>query len=146
MYNSALNFQGRGQNIAILHLSCRTSDLQFSLVLQTKHLSFKGVCNKEHKGVIQDECFMKNYSSFLDFTGNYERMSGIFVPCRTFVKSVLQVFFLFLSQNMFLVLKKPVSMRRFFLAPNEHPKHMLKIYGEENIYNFTLKFFVYLNL
>ena len=24
----------------------------------------------------------KNYSSFLDFTRNYERMSGIFVPCR----------------------------------------------------------------
>ena len=45
------------------------------------HLSFKSVCNKEHKGVIwlprvilpkalvlQDECFGKNYSSYLDFT------------------------------------------------------------------------------
>ena len=28
-----------------------------------------------------DECFGKNYSSFLDFIRNYERMSGIFVPC-----------------------------------------------------------------
>ena len=30
--------------------------------------------------VLQDECFGKNYSSFLDFTHNYERKSGIFVP------------------------------------------------------------------
>ena len=58
------------------------------------HLSFKSACNKEDKGVIwlpqiilckalvlQDECFWKNYLSFLDFTLNYEWMSGIFVPC-----------------------------------------------------------------
>ena len=60
------------------------------------HLSFKSVCNTEHKGVIcnmtssiilpialvlQDDCFGNNYSSFLDFTPNYERTSGIFVPC-----------------------------------------------------------------
>ena len=38
------------KNISILHLSCRTSDLQFSLVL-----SFKSVCNKEHNG---DTCYM----------------------------------------------------------------------------------------
>ena len=59
-------------------------------------MSFKIVCNKEHKGVIckmtsrvflpkalvlQDECFGTIYSSFLDFTCNYERTSGIFVPC-----------------------------------------------------------------
>ena len=59
------------------------------------HLSFKSVCNKENKGlicymtsssnsfqsiVLQDECFGKNYLSFLDFTRNYERASGIFVP------------------------------------------------------------------
>ena len=31
--------------------------------------------------VLQDECFGKNYSSILDFTRNYERTSGIFVPC-----------------------------------------------------------------
>ena len=30
--------------------------------------------------VLQDECFGKNYSSFLDFTRNYKRTSGIFVP------------------------------------------------------------------
>ena len=51
------------------------------------HLSFKSVCNKEHKRVI---CNMtsssnssqigKNYLPFLDFTRNYERTSGIFVP------------------------------------------------------------------
>ena len=70
------------------------------------HLSFKSVCNKEHKRVIcnmtsssnssqstrprvilpkalvlKDECSGKNYSSFLDFPRNYERTSGIFVPC-----------------------------------------------------------------
>ena len=28
------------------------SDLQFSLILQTHSLSFKRICNKEHKGVI----------------------------------------------------------------------------------------------
>ena len=28
-----------------------------------------------------NECFEKNYSSFLDFTCNYKRTSGIFVPC-----------------------------------------------------------------
>ena len=59
------------------------------------HLSFKSTCNKDHKGVyviwlpqeilpkalvLQDECFGKNYSSFLDFTSNYKRTSGIFVP------------------------------------------------------------------
>ena len=72
------------------------------------HLSCKSVSNKEHKGVtcnttsssyssestrptlpqvilpkalvLQNECFGKNYSSFLDFTLNYERTSGIFVP------------------------------------------------------------------
>ena len=32
------------------------------------------------KGPVQDERFGKNYSSFLDFTRNYERMSRIFVP------------------------------------------------------------------
>ena len=40
------------KNISILHLSCRTSDLKFSLILQTHALVFKNVCNKEHKGVI----------------------------------------------------------------------------------------------
>ena len=63
------------------------------------HLSFKRVCNKKHKGVIcnttsltyssqstrpvQDKCFRKNYASFLDFICNYERTSGIFVPCKS---------------------------------------------------------------
>ena len=30
--------------------------------------------------ILQDECVGKNYSSFLDFTRNYERTSGIFAP------------------------------------------------------------------
>ena len=40
------------------------------------------------------------------------------------------------------VLKRTVSMRRFFRAP----KTYVKIDGKENIYNFTLKSFVYLNM
>ena len=42
------------------------------------NLSFISVCNKEHVGVITSS---QNHSSFLDFTRNYEGMSGIFVPC-----------------------------------------------------------------
>ena len=62
------------------------------------HMSFKSVCNKEQKTVICNMSSMsssqstrpigrvlgrvlwKNYSSFLDFTRNYEWTSGIFVP------------------------------------------------------------------
>ena len=40
------------------------------------------------------------------------------------------------------VLKRTVSMRRFFWAPKTYAKN----FGWENIYNFMLKFFVYLNL
>ena len=40
------------------------------------------------------------------------------------------------------VLKRTVSMRRFFWAPKTYSKS----YGKENICNFTLKSFVYLNL
>ena len=40
------------------------------------------------------------------------------------------------------VLKRPVSKRRFFLAP----KTYVQTDGLENIYNFMLKNVVYLNL
>ena len=40
------------------------------------------------------------------------------------------------------VLKRTVSMRRFFCATSTYAKS----YGEGNIYNFALIFFVYLNL
>ena len=40
------------------------------------------------------------------------------------------------------VLKRTVSMRRFFWAPKSYAKN----YGLENIYNFMLNIFVYLNL
>ena len=40
------------------------------------------------------------------------------------------------------ILKRTVSMRQFFWAP----KTYVKIEGKENIYNFTLKIFVNLNL
>ena len=40
------------------------------------------------------------------------------------------------------VLNRTVSIRRFFGAPKAYAKN----YGLENIYNFTLKMFVYLNL
>ena len=38
------------KNISILHLPCRTSDLQFPLVRQTHALVLKIVCNKEGGG------------------------------------------------------------------------------------------------
>ena len=68
----------------------------FHVSCKHMHLSFKSVCNKEHKGVkcnMTSSCNSSqsthptvrvlgmNYSSFLDFTCNYERMSGIFVTC-----------------------------------------------------------------
>ena len=86
----------------------------FHLSCKHMHLPFKSVCNKEHKGVIWnmtsssnssqalvqlEECFVKNYSSFLDFTHNYERTSGIFVPWsgRSWTKlfDTLMVFLIF---------------------------------------------------
>ena len=42
------------------------------------------------------------------------------------------------------VLKRTVSMRRFFWAPKTYM--YVKTDGQENIYNFTLKIFVYLSL
>ena len=83
------------------YCTCPAGRVTYYFHSSCKHmrLSFKNVCNKEHKGVIcnttslsyssqsthpvlilQDECFGKNYSSFLDFTCSYERTSGIFVP------------------------------------------------------------------
>ena len=53
-----------------------------------------------------------------------------------------KLMFLFLNQNMLWVLKRTVSLRRFFWAPEKY----VKTDGLENIYNFTLKNFVYLNL
>ena len=40
------------------------------------------------------------------------------------------------------VLKRTVSMRRFFWAPKTYAQNN----GQENIYNLMLMFFVYLNL
>ena len=119
------------------YCTCPTGRVTYNFHLSCKHmhLSFKSICNKEHKVVIcymtykvpyiaakmiftqsvsslhhiyrqdftvktqkmilvsphprlilpealflQDECFGKNYLSFLDFTRNYERTSGTFVP------------------------------------------------------------------
>ena len=45
-------------------------------------------------------------------------------------------------KHMLLVLKRTVSMKRFFWAPTIYAKNHRK----ENIYNFTLNFFNYLNL
>ena len=63
---------------------------------------------------------------------------------RPLVKSAYQKNNFLISQpkHMLWVLKRTVSMRRFFWAPLSYAK----IYGLENIYNFTLKIFVYLNL
>ena len=76
----------------------------FHLSCKHMHLSFKSVCNKNTRElyviwlprvilpkalVLQVECFWKNYSSFVDFTRNYERTSGIFVPWRQYISSLL---------------------------------------------------------
>ena len=52
-----------------------------------------------------------------------------------------KLIFLIYNQNMLWVLKRIVSMRRFFWAPKTYALN----HGLENIYNFTLKNFVYLN-
>ena len=77
------------------------------------HLSFKSICNKEHKGVI---CNMtsssnssqstrpgKNYWSFVEFTRNYEQTSGIFVPWGTqnMFKLMYKTILLFYAQFLF---------------------------------------------
>ena len=70
-------------------------------------------------------------------------------PCfwmdhRTLVKSGYPKTNFLISQpkHMLWVLKRTVAMRRFFWAP----KTYVKTDGQENIYNFMLKNFVYLNL
>ena len=76
------------------YCTCPAGQVTYNFHLSCKHmhLSFKSVFNKEHNGVICNmtsssnssqstrPVFGKNYSSFLDFTRNYERTSGIFVP------------------------------------------------------------------
>ena len=81
----------------IQYCTCPARRVTYSFHSSCKHvhLSFKSVCNKEHKGVIWNltsssnssqstrptwRVLGKNYLSFLDFTRNYERTSGIFVP------------------------------------------------------------------
>ena len=61
---------------------------------------------------------------------------------RTLVKSEQRKFNFLISQpkHMSWVLKWTVSMRRFFWAP----KTYAKIDGSENIYNFTLNFFLFI--
>ena len=63
---------------------------------------------------------------------------------RTLVQSAYQKINFLISQpkHMLWELKRTVSLRRFFWAP----KTYVKTDGLENIYNFTLKIFVYLNL
>ena len=87
-----------GDKIKIKNCTCPAGHVTYNFHSSCKHmhLSFKSVCNKEHKEVIcnitsSSNSFQstrptgrvlgKNYSSFLDFTSNYERTSGIFVPC-----------------------------------------------------------------
>ena len=83
------------------YCTCPAGRVTYNFHLSWKHMhvSFKSVCNKEHKGVIwlhrvilpkalvlQGECFGKYYSSFPDFTRYSERTSGIFVPCKAISK------------------------------------------------------------
>ena len=60
------------------------------------------------------------------------------------VKSAYQKINFLISQPKLMLweLKRTISMRQFFLAPQTY----VQTDGLENIYNFTLKNFVYLNL
>ena len=74
-----------------------------------------------------------------------EPKSSCFEQCRrSLVKSAYQKITFLISQpkHVLWVLKRTFSMRRFFRAPNSY----VQTDGLENIYNFTLKYFVYLNL
>ena len=111
MTSSQTHWPGRGQKY--FNISCPTARVTYNFHSSCKHihLSFKSLCNKEYKGVIcnmtssrysfQSTCptgrvLGKYYSSFLDFTRNYERTSGIFVP--------FQVLYLFEPAHKILVL------------------------------------------
>ena len=76
-----------------------------------------------------------------------EQLDNYLYRCQhswTVVQSAYQKFNSLISKpkHMLWVLKRTVSMRRIFWAP----KAYIKTVGQENIYNFTLKKFVYLNL
>ena len=94
---SDLRYCGQGTKI-FQYCTCLAGRVTYNFHSSCKHnvmhLSFKSVCNKEHKGVIcyttsssyssqsthpTGQVLGKNYLSFLDFTRNYERTSGIFV-------------------------------------------------------------------
>ena len=68
----ALCFSG-DKKFSILHLSCRTSDLQFSLILQTLY----SVCNKDHKLDIYNRTSLSNSSqrttAWEEFSGSITR-------------------------------------------------------------------------
>ena len=86
MHSKCLQFQGTK---IFKYCTCPAGRVIYNFHLHCKHmsLSFKSVCNKEHKGVICNmtsssnsfQSFGKNYLSFLDFTRNYVRTSGIFI-------------------------------------------------------------------
>ena len=90
----------QGTNI-FQYCTCPAGRVTYNFYSSCKcmHLTFKSICNKEYKGVICNMTSLSNssqitrptgrvlweallnYSSFLDFTRNYERTSWIFVPC-----------------------------------------------------------------
>ena len=83
------------------YCTCPAGQVTYNFHLSCKHIHRplkRLLCNKEHKGIIiyviwlpwvihpkalvlQEQCCVDNYSSFLDFTRNYKRTSWIFVPC-----------------------------------------------------------------
>ena len=87
----------RGQKYLNIALVLHSGQVTYNFHSSCKHmhLSFKSVCNKEQKGVICNMTSLSNslqstrptgrvlWEEFLvlvDFTRNYEPMSGIFVP------------------------------------------------------------------
>ena len=95
------------------------------------HLSFKSVCNKEHKGVIYNmtsssyssqsthptgRVLGKSYSSFLDFTRNYKWTSGIFVPWDRYFKHPKHMFKLMDKKIQLLTQIRALGVKLFFYS------------------------------
>ena len=135
MFRLIYNLQGTK---ILQYCTCPAGRVTYNFHSSCKHvhLSFKSICNKEHKEIIcymtpssnssQSACpigrvFWKNYLSFLDFTRNYEWRSEIFVPC-----------FMYFSKNIHF-------MTNFFqgilngMQKNQHSRHV-QISGSASLF------------
>ena len=120
---------------------CKSFEYSMTLKLLTEHhlefLSLKGGCTGSYESTLvkMPHCWKSHFMAhILPYISTY----------RPLVKSAYQniIFLITQPKHMLWELKRTVSMRRFFWAP----KTYVQTDGFENIYNFTLKNFVYLNL